>query len=63
MTDPNPESTEANSQAAPTQEARPATTFLADMIAEVLMDIKHLDAAHKVRSRVRELTAKFPLPY
>jgi RpiB/LacA/LacB family sugar-phosphate isomerase len=36
---------------------------IADMIAEVLMDIKNLDAAHKVRSRVRELTARFPLPY
>jgi len=36
---------------------------IADMISEVLMDIKNIDAAHKVRSRVRELTAKFPLPY
>jgi glycine hydroxymethyltransferase len=36
---------------------------IADMISEVLMDIKNLDAAHKVRARVRELTAKFPLPY
>jgi glycine hydroxymethyltransferase len=36
---------------------------IADMIAEVLMDIKNVDAAHKVRGRVRELTAKFPLPY
>jgi RpiB/LacA/LacB family sugar-phosphate isomerase len=36
---------------------------IADMIAEVLMDIKNVDAAHKVRNRVRELTAKFPLPY
>jgi RpiB/LacA/LacB family sugar-phosphate isomerase len=36
---------------------------IADMISEVLMDIKHTDAAHKVRARVRELTAKFPLPY
>ena len=36
---------------------------IADMISEVLMDIKNLDAAHKVRGRVRELTAKFPLPY
>jgi glycine hydroxymethyltransferase len=36
---------------------------IADMIAEVLMDIKNVDAAHKVRARVRELTAKFPLPY
>jgi glycine hydroxymethyltransferase len=36
---------------------------IADMISEVLLDIKNLDAAHKVRARVRELTAKFPLPY
>ena len=36
---------------------------IADMISEVLMDIKNLDAAHKVRQRVRELTARFPLPY
>jgi len=36
---------------------------IADMISEVLMDIKNVDAAHKVRARVRELTAKFPLPY
>jgi len=36
---------------------------IADMISEVLMDIKNVDAAHKVRARVRELTAQFPLPY
>lgn len=36
---------------------------IADMISEVLLDIKNLDAAHKVRNRVRELTARFPLPY
>jgi RpiB/LacA/LacB family sugar-phosphate isomerase len=36
---------------------------IADMISEVLMDIKNTEAAHKVRARVRELTAKFPLPY
>ncbi len=36
---------------------------IADMISEVLLDIKNLDAAHKVRERVRELTARFPLPY
>ncbi|MFZ0828886.1 MAG: ribose 5-phosphate isomerase B [Verrucomicrobiia bacterium] len=36
---------------------------IADMISEVLLDIKNTDAAHKVRGRVRELTAKFPLPY
>jgi RpiB/LacA/LacB family sugar-phosphate isomerase len=36
---------------------------IADMISEVLLDIKNADAAHKVRARVRELTGKFPLPY
>jgi len=36
---------------------------IADMISEVLLDIKNADAAHKVRARVRELTVKFPLPY
>jgi len=36
---------------------------VADMISEVLLDIKNLDTAHKVRERVHDLTAKFPLPY
>jgi glycine hydroxymethyltransferase len=36
---------------------------IADMISEVLLDIKNLDAAQAVRNRVRELTARFPLPY
>jgi len=36
---------------------------IADMISEVLLEIKNVEAAHKVRARVRELTAKFPLPY
>lgn len=36
---------------------------IADMISEVLMDIKHTENAAKVRTRVRELTARFPLPY
>ena len=36
---------------------------IADMISEVLMDIKNVETAHKVRARVRELTANFPLPY
>jgi glycine hydroxymethyltransferase len=36
---------------------------IADMISEVLLDIKNLDAARKVRERVHELTARFPLPY
>jgi RpiB/LacA/LacB family sugar-phosphate isomerase len=36
---------------------------IADMISEVLMDIKNTEVIAKVRRRVRELTAKFPLPY
>jgi glycine hydroxymethyltransferase len=36
---------------------------VADMISEVLLDIKNADAIAKVRQRVRELTARFPLPY
>ena len=36
---------------------------IADMISEVLLDIKNLDSLAKVRQRVRELTARFPLPY
>jgi glycine/serine hydroxymethyltransferase len=41
----------------------PEMAAVADMICEVLLDIKNLDTAHKVRERVRELTAKYPLPY
>jgi RpiB/LacA/LacB family sugar-phosphate isomerase len=41
----------------------PEMAAIADMISEVLMDIKNVEAAHKVRTRVRELTARFPLPY
>jgi len=36
---------------------------VADMISEVLLDLKNTDAIAKVRQRVRELTARFPLPY
>ncbi len=36
---------------------------IADMISEVLMDIKNLDTVAAVRHRVRELTARHPLPY
>jgi glycine/serine hydroxymethyltransferase len=36
---------------------------IADMISEVLMDLKNVETISKVRQRVRELTAKFPLPY
>lgn len=41
----------------------PEMAAIADMISEVLMDIKNLDGIAKVRQRVRELTARFPLPY
>ena len=41
----------------------PEMAAIADMISEVLLDIKSLDMAAKVRQRVRELTARFPLPY
>jgi glycine/serine hydroxymethyltransferase len=41
----------------------PEMAAIADMISEVLMDIKNVDAVAKVRARVRELTARFPLPY
>jgi glycine hydroxymethyltransferase len=41
----------------------PEMAAIADMISEVLMDIKNVEAAHQVRGRVRELTSKFPLPY
>lgn len=41
----------------------PEMAAVADMISEVLLDIKNLDTATKVRQRVRELTARFPLPY
>jgi glycine/serine hydroxymethyltransferase len=36
---------------------------IADMISEVLMDIKNAETISRVRKRVRELTARFPLPY
>jgi RpiB/LacA/LacB family sugar-phosphate isomerase len=41
----------------------PEMAAIADMISEVLMDIKNGAVAIQVRHRVRELTAKFPLPY
>ena len=41
----------------------PEMAAIADMISEVLLDIKNTEAAAKVRQRVRELTAKFSLPY
>ena len=41
----------------------PEMAAIADMISEVLLDIKNVDAARSVRHRVLELTARFPLPY
>jgi Glycine/serine hydroxymethyltransferase len=41
----------------------PEMAAIADMISEVLMDIKNVETFAKVRQRVRELTARFPLPY
>jgi len=41
----------------------PEMAAIADMISEVLLDIKNVDTAAKVRHRVHELTARFPLPY
>ena len=36
---------------------------IADMISEVLLDLKNAEAVGKVHKRVRELTGRFPLPY
>jgi glycine hydroxymethyltransferase len=41
----------------------PEMAAIADMISEVLMDIKNVETISKVRQRVRELTSRFPLPY
>jgi glycine/serine hydroxymethyltransferase len=41
----------------------PEMAAVADMISEVLLDLKSLDTAQQVRQRVRALTASFPLPY
>ena len=41
----------------------PEMAAIGDMISEVLLDIKSVDAAQSVRQRVLELTARFPLPY
>jgi len=41
----------------------PEMAAIADMISEVLQDIKNVEVASKVRTRVRELTTKYPLPY
>ena len=36
---------------------------IADMISEVLLDIKNIDKQEQVKQRVLQLTARFPLPY
>jgi RpiB/LacA/LacB family sugar-phosphate isomerase len=41
----------------------PEMLAIADMISEVLLDIANPATAAKVRDRVKELTARFPLPY
>jgi len=41
----------------------PEMAAIADMISEVLLDLKNTEAISKVRQRVRELTGRFPLPY
>jgi RpiB/LacA/LacB family sugar-phosphate isomerase len=41
----------------------PEMAAIADMISEVLLDANNVDTLAKVRQRVRELTARFPLPY
>ena len=41
----------------------PEMADIADMISEVLLDIKNVDKQAAVRQRVRQLTAGFPLPY
>jgi glycine hydroxymethyltransferase len=41
----------------------PEMAAIADMISEVLMDLKNQDTITKVRQRVRELTGRFPLPH
>jgi glycine/serine hydroxymethyltransferase len=41
----------------------PEMAAIGDMVSEVLLDIKNVDAAQSVRQRVLELTARFPLPY
>jgi glycine hydroxymethyltransferase len=41
----------------------PEMAAIADMISEVLLDLKNLESSAKVRQRVFELTARFPLPY
>ena len=41
----------------------PEMANIADMISEVLLDIKNVDKQAAIRQRVQQLTAGFPLPY
>jgi glycine hydroxymethyltransferase len=41
----------------------PEMAAIADMISEVMLDLKNVENLAKVKQRVRELTARFPLPY
>ena len=41
----------------------PEMAAIADMISEVLLDLKNTEAISSVRRRVRDLTSRFPLPY
>jgi len=40
----------------------PEMAAIADMISEVLLDVENTETVKRVRGRVRELTAGFPLP-
>jgi glycine hydroxymethyltransferase len=41
----------------------PEMAAIADMISEVMLDLKNVENLAKVKQRVRELTSRFPLPY
>jgi glycine/serine hydroxymethyltransferase len=41
----------------------PEMAAIADMISEVMLDLQNAETIAKTKQRVRELTAKFPLPY
>ena len=41
----------------------PEMAAIADMISEVLLDLKNPETIAKVRQRAHELTGRFPLPY
>jgi RpiB/LacA/LacB family sugar-phosphate isomerase len=41
----------------------PEMAAIADMISEVMLELQNTEAIAKTKARVRELTAKYPLPY